>query len=248
LELPIGYIFVPSLEDSQRFVEVLRPFVQQHRSKMLFTIGNTSELEDIAEDLHLQPTQDSAAFAIRDTAKYLRYPMNIVHGGFVDSVQDFVKQFFAGELKPIIKSEPVPPDTDEALVKVVGSTYDDIVVNNTKDVLMVYCIVPCGPCEELKPDLQGLARMYQSDTKLSDLVTIGIIDYDLNDIPEIEIRAFPTIKLFPAADKTHPVLYLGDRGWENLADFIRNCGSHKADLRDQGRSEEVLGPSSHGEL
>jgi protein disulfide-isomerase A1 len=236
LGLPIGYIFVPDSENGQSLVEMLRPYFQQHRSKMLFTIGNTSQLEDIAEDLHLQPTQGSAAFAIRDTTKYLRYPMNEVHGEFVDSVQDFVSQFFAGRLKPTIKSEPVPPETDEALVKVVGSTYDDLVIQNNRDVLLVYCVVPCGPCEELKPDLQGLARLYQSSTKLSELVTIGIIDYDLNDIPEREIRAFPTIKLFPAANKSHPVLYLDDRGWENLADFIRDNGSHKAELRDRERS------------
>jgi protein disulfide-isomerase A1 len=42
----------------------------------------------------------------------------------------------------------------------------------------------------------------------------------------MEIVGFPTIKLFPADDKANPVDYTGSRTVEDLANFIKEHGTH----------------------
>ena len=82
------------------------------------------------------------------------------------------------------------------MVKVVGLTYYDIVEANEKDVLLVYCITHCGPCDYLNPTLVTLAELYAADEQLRNKVTVGIINYELNDVPERWIFGFPTLMLF----------------------------------------------------
>lgn len=51
------------------------------------------------------------------------------------------------------------------------------------------------------------------------------IDATANDVPE-KIQGFPTIKLYPAGDKDHPIDYQGSRSLEDLANFIKENGKH----------------------
>lgn len=60
-------------------------------------------------------------------------------------------------------------------------------------------------------------------------VVIAKVDATANDVPD-EIQGFPTIKLFPAGKKSDPVSYQGSRTIEDLAQFIRDNGSHKVDV------------------
>ena len=198
---------------------------------MQFAIADPVDLEDIVDNLHLNVTQ-FPAFAIREPVANLRYPMNEASNSvFIEAVETFAQGFLSGDLKPTIKSEPLPPeDPKEALVKIVGLNYQDIVMDSSKDVLVVYCISPCGPCESFQPTLEALAELYASSLKLKDQVTIGKVMYDANDTPERWIRAFPTEKLFPAASKSSPETFLGPRTLDDLADFIRDEGTFHAGL------------------
>lgn len=71
-------------------------------------------------------------------------------------------------------------------------------------------------------------------------MTIAKVMCDANDTPERGIRGFPTIKLFPAASKSASVMLLRPRTSYNPADFIRDNGTHKADLHDL-EEKQVLG-------
>jgi len=62
----------------------------------------------------------------------------------------------------------------------------------------------------------------------ADKVTIAKVDATLNDVPD-EIQGFPTIKLYAAGKKDAPVAYQGARTVEDLAQFIKENGSHSVD-------------------
>lgn len=68
--------------------------------------------------------------------------------------------------------------------------------------------------------------MYSGD--LAKLVTVAKVDATANDVPD-EIQGFPTIKLFPAGKKDSPIDYSGSRTVEDLAQFIKENGSHKVE-------------------
>ena len=229
--IPVGYIFADTSEERARLRKEIEPLARQYRQNIQFCIADPVDVGSIVNDLHLNISL-LPAFAIREPIANSLYPMNGPRGSFHDALKGFVQDYLKGKLQPTIKSEPIPGKCKDALIKVVGLNYHEIVMDATRDVLLVYCTATCGPCKALEPTLIKLAEMYASSTELQKKVTIAKVMYDANDIPERAVRAFPTIKIFSAASKGAPVTFLGPRTVGALADFIRDHGTHKGDLRD----------------
>ena len=244
--IPFGYVFAETPEERARLRREIEPLAREYRQDIQFAIADPVSLKDIVEDLHLKISH-LPSFAIREPIANLRYPMNDTRGLFEDSVKSFVQDYLGDKLQPTIKSEPIPGKSEGALVKVVGLNYHEIVMDTARDVLLIYCITPCGPCEVLQPTLEVLAKLYASNPKLNEKVTIAKVMYDVNDTPERGVRAFPTIKLFPAASKSAPETFLGPRTADALADFIRDHGTHKGELRDS-EDKQVLGEGTSAVL
>jgi protein disulfide-isomerase A1 len=80
----------------------------------------------------------------------------------------------------------------------------------------------------LAPKYDELAKLYTENSDFDSKVTIAKIDATTNDVPE-DIQGFPTIKLFPAGAKDAPVNYAGARTVEDLANFVKEHGTHKID-------------------
>jgi protein disulfide-isomerase A1 len=232
---PFGYIFADTFEGRSQLRKEIEPLARKYRQNLQFAIADPVDLEDIVDNLHLNITR-FPAFAILEPNANLRYPMDEASTRvFIEAVETFVRDFLNGDLQPTIKSELLPPpDSKEAFVKIVGLNYNDIVMDSSRDVLVMYSITPCGPCEALESTLESLAELYASSPQLKDQVRIGKVMYDANDTPEQGIRGFPTIKLFPAASKRLPEMFLADRTLDDLADFIRDKGTFHADFRSLG--------------
>ena len=77
----------------------------------------------------------------------------------------------------------------------------------------------------MAPKYDELGELFKP---FSDKVTVAKVDATLNDVPD-EIQGFPTIKLYPAGKKDSPVAYQGARTVEDLAQFIKENGSHGID-------------------
>ena len=90
----------------------------------------------------------------------------------------------------------------------------------------------------LAPKYEDLANLYSSPA-LAKLVTIAKVDATANDVPD-EIQGFPTIKLFPAGKKDSPIDYSGSREVGDLAVFIKESGTHKAEGVEPESEEEQL--------
>lgn len=76
----------------------------------------------------------------------------------------------------------------------------------------------------------------------SSQVTIAKVDATANDVPD-EIQGFPTIKLYAAGKKDAPIPYQGSRTIEDLANFIKENGSHGIDVlsASEPSSDEDMG-------
>lgn len=237
LSLPIGYIFVSSPSQQAQaaldFVSVAR----KYRGRIHFYTVDTTEFPDFADSMHFD-SERRPAFALRYPGRNYPYPLNnnsrqqgSQSGLSPEEVDSFIERFIAGELQPTIKSQPVPDRQTGPVVEVVGLSYDDVVLDPKKDVLVEFYTPWCGPCRALLPAYEQLAAAYAADDAARDLVTIAKVECDGNDVPDTDILGFPWFKLYPAGKKQSPVSYRGSEwnvaGW---ARFIAEEGSHGVEL------------------
>ncbi|EXJ70455.1 protein disulfide-isomerase A1 [Cladophialophora psammophila CBS 110553] len=222
--IPLAYIFAETPEERTSLAEALRPVAEKYKGVINFATIDAKAFGAHAGNLNL-PTDKFPSFAIQETVKNEKYPF-AGNDLTEKKIGAFVKDFVAGKLEPSIKSEPVPEKQEGPVTVVVAHSYKDLVLDDSKDVLIEFYAPWCGHCKALAPTYEKLAELYTGD--LSSKVTVAKIDATMNDVPD-EIAGFPTIKLYPAGAKDSPVEYSGSRTMEDLAAFIRDNGKHGVD-------------------
>lgn len=141
--------------------------------------------------------------------------------GGVDAseIESFVNDFLDGKLKPSLKSEKASPADLEGDVKVVvGESFDDIVINNTKDVLVEFYAPWCGHCKKLAPIFDDLGAKFKDN----DNIVIAKMDSTANeiDVAGVDVKGFPTLFFFKGDDKKNPVQYEGGRELDNFVEYL----------------------------
>jgi protein disulfide isomerase len=144
-----------------------------------------------------------------------------------------------GELKPVLKSEePEPTDTEGPVTVIRGKTFESIVLDTTKDVLVEFYAPWCGHCKSLAPIYEELGEKYGSDK-----LVIAKIDSTANEIeyPGVNVRGFPTLFFFPAtedgADKVAQE-FEGSRDLDGLSSFLKtHATSPIVEAEDAGKDE-----------
>ena len=211
---------------------------KEYKDKILFGIVDIKSFDSLADILHFEP-DGWPAFAVKEPVKGHRYLL-VQHQQLSEEVLGtFIRDFIAGKLKPTIKSEPVPQAQQGPVIVVVGHSYEDLVIDNEKDVLLDYYTQSCVPCRAMAPTYEKLAKLYASNATGRDQVTIAKIDAEANDVPS-DIRGFPTFKLYPAGPKESPIHY-GPWTIEGFANFVRDNGKHRVDvLLENNATESVI--------
>lgn len=149
-----------------------------------------------------------------------------------DVLRDFVIAFKKGKLKPIIKSQPVPKNNKGPVKVVVGKTFEEIVMDSKKDVLIEFYAPWCGHCKKMEPDYLALGKKYKSEKNL----VIAKMDSTANDVPNdsYKVEGFPTIYFAPSNSKQSPVKFEGgDRTLEGLSKFIEQHATKLSQNRDE---------------
>lgn len=113
----------------------------------------------------------------------------------------------SGKLKPFYRSEkPLPLEENTDPLKIVsGQTFNDLVQDNEKDVLISFCHPLCGICKTVEDNLMTIAKKQEYAT--TDFLAM---DASLNDPPATYApKSYPTILFASAKDKKAPVKYNG---------------------------------------
>ncbi|KAH6637780.1 protein disulfide-isomerase [Boeremia exigua] len=223
--IPLAYIFAETPEEREELAKELKPLAIKHKGAISFATIDATAFGQHAGNLNLK-ADSWPAFAIQRTDKNEKFPYDQDLKINEKDIGTFVEDFLAGKVEPSIKSEPIPEKNDGPVTVIVAKNYKDIVIDNDKDVLVEFYAPWCGHCKALAPKYEELGQAFSS-SELSKLVTIAKVDATLNDVPD-EIQGFPTIKLFAAGKKDAPIDYSGSRTVEDLLQFIKENGSHKA--------------------
>jgi len=180
--------------------------------------------------------KDTASFVTLDGVKFASHIKNLGHDGPLpgliltqestkflftadevteDTLKAFMQDFKDGSLKPHLKSQPVPESQDEPVYVVVGKSFDDVVTNSDKHVLVEFYAPWCGHCKKLEPEYTALAEEWKANSN----VVIAKVDATENDAPGVDISGFPTLMLWKSGD-TKPITYSGKRTQSDLSEWI----------------------------
>lgn len=226
--IPLAYIFSETPEERTELADLLKPLAEEYKGVVNFATIDAKAFGAHAGNLNLK-VDVFPAFAIQEVAKNQKFPFDQEKKITLSEITSFVKSFVDGTLEPSIKSEPIPETQEGPVTVVVAHNYNDVVIDNDKDVLLEFYAPWCGHCKALAPKYEELAGLYAADADASSKVIIAKVDATANDVPD-DIQGFPTIKLFPAGSKDAPVTYSGARTLDDLVAFIAENGKHKASV------------------
>jgi len=215
-----------------KYDKVLEKVAKKLKGKLFFLIVDIqSELESrLADLLFIEPEelpQLRIVFTLNEEeirTYLLDFNFNNANEDFTeDVIIDFYEKYMKKELKPYYKSEPVPNSEEEIknnngkfyIKKVVGSTYNDLVYDIDKNRLIKIYLPWDFFCKKLRPVYEELAEKFKN---YDDLVFTEL-DFSKNEVPNNFIKAYPIIYFFPKGE-IRPKLYVGDRTFESLEDFI----------------------------
>lgn len=116
----------------------------------------------------------------------------------LDKLKVFGEDFVEDKLKPFYKSDPIPETNDDDVKIVVGNNFDELVLDESKDVLLEIYAPWCGHCQSLEPTYNKLARHLRE----IDSIVIAKMDGTTNEHPRAKADGFPTILFFPAGNKS----------------------------------------------
>ncbi|AQK84391.1 Protein disulfide isomerase-like 2-1 [Zea mays] len=145
-------------------------------------------------------------------------------------------EFVNSEAGTNVKIAAIP----SSVVVLTSETFDSIVLDETKDVLVEFYAPWCGHCKHLAPIYEKLASVFKQD----DGVVIANIDADKHtDLAEkYGVSGFPTLKFFPKGNKAGED-YDGGRDLDDFVKFINEkCGTSR-DPKGHLNQEAGLVPS-----
>uniref|UniRef100_A0A673ZJS6 protein disulfide-isomerase n=1 Tax=Salmo trutta TaxID=8032 RepID=A0A673ZJS6_SALTR len=184
-----------------RVMKVGSQFASQGLS---FAVANRRDFVDELEEEFGLGASDGGdlPFVTIRTRQGFKYTMREEFTRDGKSLERFLVDYFAGRLKRYIKSEPIPEKNKGPVKVVVAESFEEIVNDPEKDVLIEFYAPWCGHCKSLEPKYKELAEQLYSDPN----IVIAKMDATANDVPQ-GFDVFPTIYFAQASKKDQPKRY-----------------------------------------
>lgn len=124
-----------------------------------------------------------------------------------EKIDQFIEAYLSDTLQPFVISEELPSDAERenesGLRKIVMHNFKDVVLDTTKDVLVVFHVDWCGVCKIFMPELNALAFALKK-AGATDIVVSEML-MSKNDLPTdvkiAPIYKYPTIRLYKKGTK-----------------------------------------------
>jgi len=197
--------------------ETAQTIAKEYKGQLLFVTIDTDE-EDHKRILEFFGMKEDEIPGMRliklaeDMAKYKPETTGLDEA----NIRAFVSDFLEGKLKQHLLSEEIPEDWDAKPVKVlVGKNFEQVALDVEKNVLVEFYAPWCGHCKQLAPTWDKLGEKFEDNAD----IVIAKMDSTGNELEDIKIQGFPTIKLFKKGDNKI-VNYSGDRTLEGFEKFL----------------------------
>ena len=208
--------------------------------KVVMTEIKTGMGKRIAEYIGLKE-QELPSVRIIDTRKDIR--KYIMEGEISEkNIDDFIAKWEKGSLKPHLKTQDEPKENNGDIFVVVGKTFQKEVIDNDKDVFIVFYAPWCGHCKQLLPKYEEAAKkLKEKNPKL----VLAKMDATENEVESVHITGFPTIKFYPGNKKDKaPLDFNGARTTEGIINFIKSNAFNKIVVDEEKKDDKKDGKTS----
>ncbi|XP_064201545.1 protein disulfide isomerase family A, member 7 [Anguilla rostrata] len=199
---------------------VMKVATQFQSQGLSYAVADRREFQEELEDefgLALSDGGELPVVTVR-TREGHKYTMREEFTRDGKALERFLEDYFAGRLKRYLKSEPVPEGNSGPVKVVVAETFEEVVNDPEKDVLIEFYAPWCGHCKNLEPKYTELGEQLSGDPN----VIIAKMDATANDVPTgYDVQGFPTIYFAPAGKKDTPKRYEGAREVKDFLNFLK---------------------------
>ena len=180
--------------------------------------------------------EDLPSVRILDTRKDI---MKYIMEGEINekNILNFIDGWEQGKLKRHLKSQDEPKENKEDIFVVVGKTFQKEVIDNDKDVMLVFYAPWCGHCKQLLPKYEEAAKKLKEKNPK---IVLAKMDATENEVESVHITGFPTIKFYPGNKKSSPPMdYNGERTTDAIIKFIQTNAFNKVVLDEEKKEEKT---------
>ncbi|XP_039622871.1 protein disulfide isomerase family A, member 7 [Polypterus senegalus] len=204
-----------------RVMKVASKFVSEGRT-LSFAVADRQEFAEELSEFGVEDTTGELPVVVIKTLTGEKYIMQDEFTRDGLALEHFVEDYFAKNLKRYVKSEPIPEKNDGPVKVVVAETFDEIVNDQSKDVLIEFYAPWCGHCKNLEPKYIELGQQLANDPN----IIIAKMDATANDIPSnYDVQGFPTIYFATKGNKESPKRYEGGREVSDFINFLKSEAS-----------------------
>jgi protein disulfide-isomerase A1 len=210
-------IFIFNDEDNSDALKTFRTVAQKFTGDNLVFSHSTITTglgARLSEFLGITPKDTNSVRIIKFAAgNLLKFKLDTVTE---EALTQFIQDWKNDKLTAYFKSENIPESNNEPVKVIVGNSFEDIIINSDKYVLLEAYAPWCGHCKQLEPIYTELATKLAHN---SDLV-IAKMDATANEHPSLNVRGFPSIKFYKKGEKSAPVDFNGDRTVDGFIAFL----------------------------
>jgi len=191
--------------------------VANEMKDVTFCIANEDDFTEELKRVKLDDSPEEINVIIYDDDDR-RYPMKPDDEFDEEVLSEYVGKYLKGKIKPVFKSEKPPKKNKGPVTVVTANTFDQIVMDESKDLLIEFYAPWCGHCKKLAPVYKKLGKKFKDNEN----IVIAKMDATANDIPNNIYKAegFPTLYWAPAGSKTKPSKYTGGRELDAFVEYI----------------------------
>ncbi|XP_071957938.1 protein disulfide-isomerase A4-like [Antedon mediterranea] len=200
---------------------------------LTFAIADEEEFKDQLKELELDDSGEEISIGIWGNDKK-KFRMDPEEDFDDEELREFIDDWKKGKVDPVVKSQPTPKKNNGPVTIVTGKTFEKIVLDKSKDVLLELYAPWCGHCKKLEPIFKKLGKKYKDNKN----IVIAKMDATANDVPSLSYThmGFPTLYFAKANDKQKPVKFeTGERSLEKLVEFIEYHAT--VDLKKGAKTE-----------
>ncbi|XP_027086262.1 protein disulfide isomerase-like 1-4 [Coffea eugenioides] len=214
--------------DSGKVVPTFQEAAKDFKGKLIFVyveMDNEDTGRPVADYFGIEGNASKVlGFLGNDDAKKYIFDGEIT----LEKIKAFGADFLEDKLKPFYKSDPIPTTNDGDVKIVVGNNFDEIVLEESKDVLLEIYAPWCGHCQALEPTYNKLAKHLRG----IESIVIAKMDGTTNEHPRAKADGFPTLLFFPAGNKSsEPIPVETDRTVVALYKFLKKHASTPFELQ-----------------